>query len=1218
MAKKTYKQKYKSKREDFRKGGRVKAARGFTGEPQEIKPIQQTKKKPIKKPIQPAPKKPVQPGIPVTPVTGTGNLKTGTPATPRDLPPGTTGSPTLPGVKIDPALPSKGRGRGRPISIGSIGGGTGTIRPTPPKTGGPVELPIDLPEISEEERIKFLQERGFTPEEIAEMKERAGGSSQRPVGRPVGKGRPGERPRFIAREDQDSRKGGGFFAQALNKSKEGREIPDRPYQEKTTRGGGIGRLFRTVVDKTKAKAEQAKAEQAAQAQSAQARQASTAQRFTTPMSQADFFKQYGKFEGNVRQKNAYKNWQNQRQKAYEDYINSFSTQSNTPSKDTTETTTNETTSETTTKPSAEEQVSARQSAEAAARGEVPEAAKVSDAVQVGYERDAQGQLLLDEEGNPIPLREQQVITMDPVTKARTDIRAEGQDAEAVATSQAAQADTTIGQFQRDAEGNLITDKEGNPIPIKAAGFTADTVADKDVEVKAATGTVSQGPIEDIQGTITGDVRFATVDELQIEAGQAERVDDVLGPDNDYLVKEVEGDDPTVAATPDAERSERETILGEPAPPGVAAAINDTVGYTAAKQRPVKGKAAQGAAADMIAQTADLPPDIAAAVVQDPATVEAQIDTQPVEVQAAVAALPQEALVSSQMETLLGGMEDGEIPMWARPAVDAVNAGLARRGLSVSTVGRDSLFNAIIQSALPMAQSNAQALQQRAAQNLSNEQQANLQQATQQQQLRLQNLSNRQTAASQTAQMSQQMRVMQSQFDQQAVMTTAEQQQQTRLANLQNEQQAALVRSQNQQQANMQNLGNEQQLNMTELQIDAARAGADQSAENQEKIAEMQIAADFLAKNAGFKQQMELANLTNDQQMRLANLSSRNQAASETLSNAEKIELANLNKTMQTNQLQAQLANQMGIAQLNVDQQTAIQNATTKANMDMAKFSSAQQIELANSKFMQTVALTDMNAEQQAIMQNATAMASMDLANLNTRERLAVQNAQNFLAMDMANMNNEQQANMMKAQQEQQRLLSDQAATNAAKQFNAASENQTNQFMASLAAQIEQSNVAQTNAMRQFNDSQTNAAAARDANRAADVEKFNTQLETQIDQFNANQDFARNQWNAQNQAVVEQSNTQWRRNMNTANTAMQNQINAQNAQNAFAMSQTAQSFLWQELRDQADYDFRNGENEKNRIAQLVNTALASDPKKYGGSVASIEALIGAITGDVFGG
>ena len=39
---------------------------------------------------------------------------------------------------------------------------------------------------------------------------------------------------------------------------------------------------------------------------------------------------------------------------------------------------------------------------------------------------------------------------------------------------------------------------------------------------------------------------------------------------------------------------------------------------------------------------------------------------------------------------------------------------------------------------------------------------------------------------------------------------------------------------------------------------------------------------------------------------------------------------------------------------------------------------------------------------------------------------------------MTNLNNEQQANMLSAQQEQQRLLSNQSAENAAKQFNASS------------------------------------------------------------------------------------------------------------------------------------------------------------------------------------
>jgi hypothetical protein len=75
---------------------------------------------------------------------------------------------------------------------------------------------------------------------------------------------------------------------------------------------------------------------------------------------------------------------------------------------------------------------------------------------------------------------------------------------------------------------------------------------------------------------------------------------------------------------------------------------------------------------------------------------------------------------------------------------------------------------------------------------------------------------------------------------------------------------------------------------------------------------------------------------------------------------------------------------------------------------------------------------------------------------------------------------------------------------------------------------------------------------------------------------------------------------------------------QNAMNAFNMSQTAMSFMWQELRDNADYAFRSEENEKNRIAQLVNTALASDPNRYGSSTAALQNLISLITQDIAGG
>ena len=603
----------------------------------------------------------------------------------------------------------------------------------------------------------------------------------------------------------------------------------------------------------------------------------------------------------------------------------------------------------------------REMAEAAARGEVPEAAQIPEAEQVGYERDAQGQLILDDQGNPIPLREQQVTTMDPVTRARTDIRAEGQAPEQV---------TTVGEAATAQ----------TPEQIQAAQMEAAMVT-PEVEVEAATGKVS--------------------DKAIAEAAQVDRVAPIEGA-------EVE--------IPEGALAER--VVGTISEGAKATAVMN-VGTSLSRITRAKKQLSRAGLSD-----ADIEE-----IGNDPEALEDRLADFSEEQRGIIEGLPQEALVSTQMNNLLEGIESGEIPTWARPAVAQVEAMLARRGMSASTVGRDSLFNAIIQSAMPMAQSNAQAIQQSVSQQKT-------------------------------------------------------------------------------------------------IEAQAAEA------------------------------------------------------------NAQRM------------------------------QQTALTNVQNVFNMDMAQFSADQQIALSNSKFMQTVGLTEATNEQQATIQNAVLMSQANLAEADFYQKSQIQNAQAFLQMDVQNLANEQQANVLKAQQTQQRMLSNQSAQNAAAQFNAASDNQTQQFMASLNAQIDQYNTSQMNAMAQFDATQKNAASARDAQRAADVEKFNTQLETQIDQFNANQDFARNQWNAQNKAVVEQSNTQWRRNMNTANTAMQNQINAQNAQNAFAMSQTAQSFLWQELRDQADYDFRNGENEKNRIAQLVNTALASDPKKYGGSVSSIEALIGAITGDIF--
>ena len=730
-----------------------------------------------------------------------------------------------------------------------------------------------------------------------------------------------------------------------------------------------------------------------------------------------------------------------------------------------------------------------------------------------------------------------------------------------------------------------TGMEGQTYTAARAGYATDVTA-----AQATVSADAEANLDDAK--LTEKAKAAKRDPAEEQKALA---DDkiVFSPSEKAYVDTVTGKRATLEQTEAAEKKERALITDATMSERDAAKIKDIAGFDAAQRRTVKGTAAKSSAAEMLTAVAEMPPEIAAAIVEDPATVEIALDKEPVEVRAAIAALPTEALVSSQIESLLGGMEDGNVPLWAKPAVSQVEQMLAKRGMTASTIGRDALFNAIIQSAMPIAQSNAQALQSRAAQNLSNQQQANMSTATLDMQRRLANLSNEQTSYSQTAQMAQQMSTLQSQFRQDAVMTTAQQQQQTRTQDLANRQETAKVNAMNDQAMRAQNLGNEQQVELAEMQYMNATESENMSAVQQKRMAEFQVAADFMSKNAGFVQQMNLANLSAEQQTKLANLTSQNQAASETLSNEQATELANLNTKMQTNLLQGKIAAEMNQAQLTADQQRAVQNASMVAGVDMSKFSAAQQVELTNSKFMQTMVATKFTADQQAAMQNATAMATLDMANLDKNAKLAAQNAQAFLQMDMTNLSNEQQANVMKAQNQQQVLLSDTAAKNASLQFGAANEQQTQQFMASLGVQVEQYNSSSNAAREQFNATAKDRAAAIDAGNELQAASLQAQLDTDVAKFNEQQDFNRDQWNAANAQAVEQSNVQWRRQANLSDTAAQNSANQQNAQISYNLTSQEQTQLWQQLRDEAAYIRQNFENEQQRKAQLLATAIGNE-------------------------
>ena len=483
---------------------------------------------------------------------------------------------------------------------------------------------------------------------------------------------------------------------------------------------------------------------------------------------------------------------------------------------------------------------------------------------------------------------------------------------------------------------------------------------------------------------------------------------------------------------------RQAITGE-APKGDAAQIGGIPTMAAATMQAVTGQERTVAAADMMEVVADIPPEVTAAVAQDPASVEAQIDSnENPKTTAAVAALPTEALVSTQMEGLLAGMEDGETPLWARPAVAAIEAQMASRGLSASSVGRDALFNAIIQSALPIAQSNATALQARAQQNLSNEQQANLSSAQNTMQVRMQNLANRQTAASQTAEMAQQIKVQQGTFEQQAVMTTAQQAQETALTNAQMAQQRAQQESSQRQQAAISQLSTSSQLDLANLQALNAAGAQNLNAEQQAKLQTYNAQVNRIVRQADLNQDMEKANLSPALQVEMQRISEINAAAKDTMTAEQTERLTNLQALIDFRKTDASFAQQMDMANMSNEQQMELAMLQDRAATDSANFTADNQFRLQelNNIVSRSTRQAELNARMEEVNldaslkvelselaeKNTTSRANMTaeqqtrLANLQTLVDFRKTNAAMAQQMDTANLANEQQMELANLQE----------------------------------------------------------------------------------------------------------------------------------------------------------------------------------------------------------
>lgn len=272
-----------------------------------------------------------------------------------------------------------------------------------------------------------------------------------------------------------------------------------------------------------------------------------------------------------------------------------------------------------------------------------------------------------------------------------------------------------------------------------------------------------------------------------------------------------------------------------------------------------------------------------------------------------------------------------------------------------------------------------------------------------------------------------------------------------------------------------------------------------------------------------------------------------------------------------------------------DFQAKVINAARISEIANMNFSAEQQVALENAKLTQTVDLANLSNRQAKIMADAATMSQLDMANLDNRQQAAVLNSQAFLQMDMSNLDNNQQMTMFKAQQNSNSILSDAAAINAARQFNATSQNQSDQFFANLGSQVNRFNAEQLNAMQRFAAGEANA----------------------LEQFNIQQVNARDQFNAQNHLIIAQANAQWFQSIATAANAAANQANRDAALAANNLTMTAYNNTVQRERDLLAWAWKSADNAKERDKAIAVASIAADA----GSVGLVETAAGSFLGQL---
>ena len=410
-------------------------------------------------------------------------------------------------------------------------------------------------------------------------------------------------------------------------------------------------------------------------------------------------------------------------------------------------------------------------------------------------------------------------------------------------------------------------------------------------------------------------------------------------------------------------------------------------------------------------------------------------------------------VQGQLGLLMSQFDDGT-PAWAAGAIRAANDTMAARGMGASSLAAAAIVQASMESALPIAQADAQvysnmnltnlnnqqkiALEVAAAQrgtqlqNLSNEQQAELAKSTSAFQLGAASLSNLQAAQVANAQLRASLQGQNLTNTQQTNIIEAGRYAEMNNLNLSNEMQARLQDTANNLQVDMSNMSTKAQVVLSQLQTDAALAGQE---------------------------------LTNAQQSGVVK-SERFFSANNLTFNAEQARVLSNSKMIETIELE----------NLDFEQARTVQNAATFAQMEMAGLSNRQQAQVANAQNFLQMDLQNLSNDQQAtILSYQTKFQGMlsDQAAKNTMEQFNV-TSENDIAKFYDNLS----ADISKVQAQLDTTISqfNSGQVNAVEQFNNTMQNNRDQFNVKNQLDIAKSNAEWYRQINTLNTSGENAEA----------------------------------------------------------------------------------------------------------------------------------------------